>query len=152
MSGYPLLSEPLESRNRPMSCIVKYTLVILCVTFCPCVHQARPEAAVADVIGAALPRITYARERRSNSEKKRVRSFGDLGAVVPDMDGSPLRCATSALEPLHWHLGALAACWLAGGRSEGSETGGSDVPPVARPPSLCRCLTVMLRCSVYIFR
>lgn len=55
---------------------------------------ARPDAAVSDVLGAALPRITFARERRGNAEKKRVRSFGDLGALVPDVNGNPTRSAS----------------------------------------------------------
>lgn len=59
----------------------------------------RPEAAVSDVLGAALPRLTFALERRGNAEKKRVRSFGDLGALVPDVGGDPAGCASSTLSP-----------------------------------------------------
>ena len=48
--------------------------------------ELRPDEAVSAVIGACLPRVTFARERSGRTEKKRIRSFGDLTAAVPALD------------------------------------------------------------------
>ena len=46
----------------------------------------RPDEAVSAVIGACLPRVTFARERSGKMEKKRIRSFGDLSPAVPGLE------------------------------------------------------------------
>lgn len=56
--------------------------------------RPRPEAAVSDVLGAALPRVTFALEKHGYADKKRIRSFGDLGNLVPDIDGTLTLCAS----------------------------------------------------------
>jgi len=48
--------------------------------------ELRPDEAVSAVIGACLPRVTYARERSGKPDKKRIRSFGDLTAAMPALD------------------------------------------------------------------
>ena len=48
--------------------------------------ELRPDEAVSAVIGACLPRVTYARERHGKMDKKRIRSFGDLTAAVPALE------------------------------------------------------------------
>ena len=48
--------------------------------------ELRPDEAVSAVIGACLPRVTYAREHSGKMDKKRIRSFGDLTAVVPALE------------------------------------------------------------------
>ena len=48
--------------------------------------ELRPDSAVSAVIGASLPRVTFARERSGRADKKRIRSFGDLSTAVPDLE------------------------------------------------------------------
>ena len=55
--------------------------------------EPRPDEAVSAVIGACLPRVTFARERSGKTDKKRIRSFGDLSTAMPDLDNDSSGCA-----------------------------------------------------------
>ena len=59
--------------------------------------ELRPDEAVSAVIGACLPRVTFARERSGKPDKKRIRSFGDLGTALPDLENDSSGCAVPVL-------------------------------------------------------
>ncbi len=74
----------------------------------------RPDAPVADALGAALPCYAFpAMECKIHPPQKRVRSFGDLNnALVPDLDevSDDLGCVSAALAALLWSLARAQSC------------------------------------------
>lgn len=61
--------------------------------------EPRPDSAVTDVVGAALPSYTFpAKECKVQPPQKRVRSFGDLhNALVPDMEELSMESGSDGL-------------------------------------------------------